>query len=291
MDNFHGYLKKQLLEYVEKERAKGIPLEQIEQSLLNAGHGKNVIDEVFAELEKEQAGKKVATTGNVNKDFVSMLKEGFSQFMAQASSKEIKKAQTDLKKTDTKELVKEVIEDAEVIEEKLILESITFFIYIIIMGFIILLTTASTGAEIVKVIIGFSPAIINSFASFLAIKLADFAPLYMFVPVAIVSGFYALGRFAGIPLFYGMDIESLAVVNFLFSFVFNVMISYVRFVKPQSLKKMVLKKKPDTEQLPAEQKQESEEKPAEKPVAQVSMAKKPKHESSAIHELKKEFKI
>ena len=31
MDTFHGYLKKQLLEYVESERKKGIPLEQIEK--------------------------------------------------------------------------------------------------------------------------------------------------------------------------------------------------------------------------------------------------------------------
>jgi hypothetical protein len=42
MDNFHVYLKKQLLEYVEAERKKGIPLEEIEKVLLNAGHQKNI---------------------------------------------------------------------------------------------------------------------------------------------------------------------------------------------------------------------------------------------------------
>ena len=94
MDNFHEYLKKQLIEYVEVERGKGIPLEEIEKVLLDAGHKKNIIDEVFEELKKEKAGgKEEKHKDPVENDLVGQLKNAFSQFMAKASDKEVKEAQ------------------------------------------------------------------------------------------------------------------------------------------------------------------------------------------------------
>jgi len=241
MDSFHNYLKKQLLEYVKAERKKGIPLKQIEKVLLDAGHQKNAVDEVFSELEKEEAGMAPEKhKEEVENDLISMIKSGFTQFMAQLNKKEVSEAKKDFKKSDTDELVKEVIEEAEVIEEKTVLESVAFFVYLIIMALIMLFTAGSTDAEIIKVIIGFSPAIINAFVSFLSINLSDNVPLYMFIPLLIVSGFYAIGRFTGMSLFDGMDIESLSVVNFLFSFAFNVLLSYIRFIKPNNMKRQVV---------------------------------------------------
>ena len=241
MDSFHTYLKKQLLEYVTAERKKGIPLQQIEKVLLNAGHKKNIVDEVFTELEKEEAGaKKEQHEDPVESDLIGMLKSAFSQFMAQASKKEVGEAKKDLKKTDTDELVKEVIEETEINEEKTIFESVAFFVYLVIVALVMLFTAGATDAEIVKVVIGFSPVIINAFISFVSIKFFDNIPLFMFIPLAIVSTFYAIGRFTSFDLFSGTDIEALSVVNFLFAFAFNVLLSYISFVKPNSMKKQVV---------------------------------------------------
>jgi hypothetical protein len=243
-DNFHIYLKKQLLEYIESERKKGIPLETIEKALLNAGHQKNIIDEVFFELKKEEAGKTLPKSKDpVENDISSMLKKGFSQFMAQAKTgKEIKEAQKDVEKQESETIVEEAIEEAEVIEEKTMLEGVAFFIYLLVLGIIIMFTAGSTSSEITSVALGFTPVIINAFVSFMALKFADNVPLYIFIPLGIVSVFYALGKFAGLALFQNMDIEALSVVNFLLAFAFNILIVYVRFLKPKHMKKKIIRK-------------------------------------------------
>jgi len=242
MDSFHEYIKKQLSDYVEQERAKGIPLEKIEEVLLNAGHGKNIIDEVFQELEKENAGqKKTQHKDPVENDLITMLKQGFEKFMAQASKKEVKQAQKDFEKTDTGQVVQGVIEEAEVIEEKLILESATFFVYLIIIGVIILFTAGAVDATVTKVAIGFSPALINAFLSFLGVNFANIVPLYMFIPLLVSSIFFVVGRFSGLSIFNTMDIESLAVINFLFAFAFNISEVYMKFIKPRSMQRRIIR--------------------------------------------------
>lgn len=236
MDNFHNFTKKQLIEFIEKERQKGVPLEEIENTLLNAGHNKNIIDEVILELEKEEAGrKKTKHKDPVEKDLISQLKNAFSQFMAQASGKEIKEAKKEAEDSD--EIIEEVIEEAEYIEEKTMLESFSFFLYLVGLAIVILFTAGSTDSVLIKVIIGFLPAILNAFVSLMAVKLADNVPLYMFIPLIIASAFYGFGKYSGLALFQGMDIESLSIVNFLFGLFFNVMIVYVRFMKPKKLRK------------------------------------------------------
>ncbi|MBN2367788.1 hypothetical protein JXC34_02125 [Candidatus Woesearchaeota archaeon] len=240
MDSFHTYLKKQLLDYVESERDKGVALEQIEQVLLNAGHQKNIVDEVFDELKKEQAGKKTSHSDPVENDLVGQLKSAFQQFMAKASQKEVKEAKKDM--TESEEVVKEVIEEAEVIEENRMFESMTFFAYLIMLAVVILFTAGSTDSNIVNVAIGFAPAVLSIFISFLAVSIADNVPLYVFIPLIISSAFYALGRFAGLGIFKGLDIEALAIVNFLFAFIFNILVVYVRFLKPRSMMRKALKR-------------------------------------------------
>ncbi len=243
MDNFHVYLKKQLLEYVEAERKKGISLEEIEKVLLNAGHKRNIIDEVFEELEKDSADKESNAKNPVENDLVSQLKSAFGKFMAQSNDKEIKEAKEDFKKTDTKEVVEEVIEEAEIIEEKTLLEGMTFFVYLVIIGSIILFSAGGSKSEILNVIVGFLPAIISVFISFALLKIADNVPLYMLIPLAISAAFYGVAQFTPFPLFHNLDANGLAIVNFFIGFLFNVLIVYVRFVKPDSMKEKIIKPK------------------------------------------------
>ena len=259
MDNFHGYLKKQLLDYVEQERARGVPLDAIERVLLDAGHHRDIVDEVFHELQHEQAGLPTEQHKGVEGDLVSQLKGAFSQFMAQASSKEVEAAKKDFKKTDTKKLVEEVIDEAEVIEEKTMMESAVFFIYLIGMGAVLLFTAGATGTQISNVFIGFLPAILNAFISFLGLKLADNVPLYMFIPLTISAAFYAVGMFGDMPLFARLDVESLAIVNFLFGFFFNVLIVYVRFMKPKHMRRRVIKKDRPRRHMSMQEPQEIQE--------------------------------
>ncbi len=283
VDSFHIYLKKQLLDYVESERKKGLPLEQIEHALLNAGHEKNLVDDVFTEMRKGNTEVKLEEkTQAVEKDLSGMLKGAFSQFMAKASEKEIGQAKKVIK-NDSEEIVKEVIEEAEVIEEKRMFESVAFFLYLVALGLVILVTAGGSGSEIVNVAIGFLPTIINMFVSFMALGIANNVPLYVFIPLGITSMFYAIGKFSGLPLFQGMEMEALSVVNFLFSFVFNIMVVYVRFLKPRSMKRRVIKKNNIQKKQPVvvEQMHYTSVEKTEKPLIKV--------EREEIHELKKEF--
>jgi len=239
MDNFHTYLKKQLLDYVEAERKKGVPLENIEQVLLNAGHKKNIIDEVFFEIKKENIDHKTTSHKDpVEKDIVSMVKKAFSDFMAQANKKEVSDAKKDFETTDTKELVKDVIEEAEYIEEQTTLEGIAFFIYLVCLGAIIFFTAGISDSSVINVTLGFLPAIINMFVSFVGVKLADNVPVYVFIPTVITSIFYGVARFMSIGNF---EYEALGVLNFIFGLAFNIMIVYVRFVKPKHMKRRKIK--------------------------------------------------
>jgi hypothetical protein len=242
MDNFHGYLKKQLLTYIDAERKKGIPLEQIEKVLLDAGHNKNIIDEVVSDLKQEQTGKKVEPTSPVENDLASMLKKGLGQFLAQAKTSEIKEAKEELKNGESAEIIAEAIDEAEVIEEKTMFESLAFFIYLVILGGIIFFSAGSTGSEFTKVIIGFAPGILSVFISFLALKLADMVPVYVFIPVIISSVFYGVGKYTKLGFFDGLDIEGLAIVNFLLGFIFCIIVVYIRFLKPNHMKKRIIKK-------------------------------------------------
>jgi hypothetical protein len=244
MDNFHVYLKKQLLEYVEAERQKGIPLEEIEKVLLDAGHRKNIVDEVFLELKKEKIEGKPAEQhkNETEKDLTGMLKGAFGKFMAQANQKDVKEAREDLEKTDTKALVSEVIQEAEFIEEKTTLESAAFFVYLVVLGLIVLFSAGATDSQLKNVMIGFTPAVLSIFVSFLALKLADNVPVFVFIPLVFASIFYGIARFSQFPLFRGLDPEGLAIVNFLLGFFFNIMIVYVRFLKPNHMKRRPVKR-------------------------------------------------
>ena len=244
MDNFHVYLKKQLIEYVEAERKKGIPLEEIEKVLLDAGHRKNIVDEVFLELKKEPTASQSSSQSKneTEKDLSSMLKGAFSKFMAQANQKEVKDAKEDFKHTDTDTLVNEVIEEVEFIEEKTTLESATFFVYLIFLAALVFFSTASTDAQMLSVIIGFLPVIISVFVSFLSLKFADNVPVFVFIPLVISGVFYAIIRFTAVPMFNGLDAEGLAIVNFLLGFFFNILIVYVRFLKPHHMKRRPIRK-------------------------------------------------
>jgi hypothetical protein len=243
MDNFHTYLKTQLVEYVESERSKGVPLEEIEKVLMNAGHKKNIIDEVLDEIKKEHTtGKETKHKDPVENDLVSQLKTGFLQFMAKATNKEIKEAKVDIEKTDTQELVEEVIDEVEIIEEKTMLESFVFFAYLVVLGLIILFSTGASGSSLIRVILGYLAAILSVFISFTMLSFADNVPLYMMIPLAFATIFYAVGKFTPFPLFQGYEMEGLSIVNFLIAFTFNVIIVYVRFIKPKHMKRREIKK-------------------------------------------------
>jgi hypothetical protein len=244
MDNFHSYLKKQLVEYVEVERKKGIPLPEIEKVLLDAGHKKNIIDEVLYEIKKEHVDNKETNHKDpVEQDMVQMLKNAFNQFMSKATNKEISQAKKDIEKTDTDSVVEEVIDEVEIIEEKTMLESTTFFVYLVIITLIILVSAGGSNSDIVRVSMGYLAAIVSVFVSFLALSLANQVPLYMLIPLSFSTLFYAITKFTSFPLFRGYDAEGLAIVNFLIGFIFNVIIVYVRFVKPKHMKRREIKKK------------------------------------------------
>ena len=257
MDSFHSYLKKQLLEYVESERKRGVPLDQIESVLLNAGHQKNILDEVFLEIKNEAVGKaQTKHEDAVENDMVGQMKSAFKQFMGQATVKEVKAAQKDLENTDTDQAVEEVIEEAEFIEEKTMLESMVFFGYFFFIGIAVLFSAGGSDSALASVALGFLPAVLSVFVSYMMLRLADNVPVYMFIPLGISAVFYAIGKFTPFPMFAGMDMEPLSIVNFLLGFAFNILIVYVRFLKPNHMKRRPVKKRQQLQSRPVQQRQD-----------------------------------
>ncbi|NTV22972.1 MAG: multidrug effflux MFS transporter [Nanoarchaeota archaeon] len=247
MDSFQIYLKKQLSEYVAAERKKGVALPEIEKTLLDAGHHKNIIDEVFLEMEKERSGQKVVQKNPVEKDFSSQLKGAFGKFMSQANQKEIQEAKKDINTQKTEDVVEEVIEEAEVIEEKTMMESAFFFVYLVILAAIVLFSAGLSNSEILAVSIGFIPAILNAFISFAMLKTADNVPVYVMIPLAISGIFYAIGKFVPFGPFIGMEMEGLSIVNFILGFSFNILVVYIRFLKPKHMKERIIPIKKNAE--------------------------------------------
>ena len=246
MDSFHPYIKKQLLEYVKAERKKGVPLKKIEEVLLDSGHQKNILDEVFTEFKEEYSEKPVQKiTDDVGDDIITQLKNAFKEFVAKSSEKEITDAKKEI--NESEEIVEEVIEKAEYIEEKTHYESFIFISTLVILPFIVLFTAGATSSSVTSVTLGLSPAIINIFVSFFALKIGDYVPIYMMFPLVIVSAFYVLGKFGGFPFFSRFDLEGLAIVNFALGSIFNIAMVYTRFVKPKHMRRRLKKKKPSSE--------------------------------------------
>ncbi|MBN1503148.1 hypothetical protein JW930_06385 [Candidatus Woesearchaeota archaeon] len=249
MDTFHEYMKKQLIDYILAEEQKGVPLEKIEQVLLDAGHQKNIIDECFDEFKREGAGLKVEEPSDkVAKDMASGVKNSIKSFFSQISSqKEIKNVKKDTTPEQEEKIIQEAVKEVRQSPQSYLLELFFFLLYLVGMVFVSLFTAGSTGDEFVKVIVGLSPSYINAFLSFAAISFANLVPLYMLIPVAIGTIFYILGRVMNLSLFSQMEVEALGIINILFSMIFNIFMVNLLFLKPKPRAKKIERSKPKEE--------------------------------------------
>ncbi|MBN2422695.1 hypothetical protein JXB41_05680 [Candidatus Woesearchaeota archaeon] len=248
MDNFHYYMKEQLKHYIRKEEKKGIDLEQIEQSLLNAGHDKNIIDECFEELTREESGlRSHAPKGKVQNDLVSGVKTSIKSFFGSIKSKEVKKVKKEIKEENSEDIVEEAIEEYEVEKERYIFEGFSFFAYLVALVILTLYTAGSAGEELLFVALGFSPAFLNSFISFGLIKFAEYVPLFMLLPVVAGGGFYALGSVVKSAMFSRMEVEALAIINVVMALFFNLILIVINSMKPKPIHEFHVKEPPRKE--------------------------------------------
>ena len=280
MKDFQDYMKDQLKRFIIEEQRKGIPLEQIEQSLLDAGHKKNVIDECFDELKKQEVGlTPEEPQGQVQKDTVSQIKSSIEKFFGQLQGQEVDKVKKSFKKEPTEEIVEEAIEEYEVEEEKYILEGFYFFIFIVGLSIFTLFIAGSTSDEVLTVAMGLAPAFVNCFISFAMVKFANYVPIFMLIPIVIGGGFFALGTFADIEVFNRMEIESLAIVNTVISMFFNIILVAIKNSKPEPMHKFPRKNK----------KQENVDKSQEYNSPSPQVHREDKKSKKHIDDLKKEF--
>ncbi|MBD3203331.1 hypothetical protein GF327_03495 [Candidatus Woesearchaeota archaeon] len=233
MDSFHHYVKEQIKRYIKEETKKGVPLEQIEAALFNAGHKKNIIDECFDELKKQEAGLEPDIAGDdVQQDFVKNIKSSIENFFGQIQPKQVDDVKKDLEKEPTEEIVEEAIEEYETEKETYIMEGFSFFIFLSALVVLTLYTAGSTGDEVLFVAVGFAPAFVNSFLSFALVKFADYVPLFMLFPVVVGGAFFAMGSFTDIEMFQSMEVEALAIVNTVIAMCFNLVLIVVSSIKP-----------------------------------------------------------
>lgn len=246
--DFHEYLRKQLIQYIKEEQKKGFSLDEIETVLVDVGHHKNLIQECFDDIKNEHKGKEVKEPNDeLEKDFVSDLKNSIENFFGQITgNKDIKSAKKEETPSEEIDIIEEAVEEVKAEERTFIFEGIVFFLYLVALVILVLYTSVSTGDDFVVVAIGLSASFVNTFISFAAMGFATNVPIYIFIPVIVASVFYAIGMFAGLPIFAHMDMESLGIVNAVISMFFNILIINVAFLKPKDTKvEEALEKKHD----------------------------------------------
>ncbi|MBU0756927.1 MAG: hypothetical protein KKF44_02590 [Nanoarchaeota archaeon] len=238
MDSFHQYMKKQLKRYILEEEKKGVPLETIEQALLDAGHKRNVLDEVFSELEKEEAGlKSEVPDGAVEKDMVSNVKDSIKGFFGQIQSKDVKKVKKEVNGSSNEDIVEEAIEEYETEKETYMLEGFAFVLYLAALIISVFYVAGTTGDEIMYVAMGLSPAFINSFISFGLVKFSEYAPVFMLIPIGVAGAFFALASSGIVASFARMEYEALAIINVGLAIVFNLLLIVISSSKPRPVHK------------------------------------------------------
>jgi hypothetical protein len=272
-------MKEQLKRYIKEEEKKGIPLEQIEQALLDAGHKQNVIDEVFKEFKQEKAGQKAKLPSQeVQKDLVQDVSSSIKDFFGKLQGKQVQEVKNDLKKHPSEKIIEESIEEYEVEKETYIIEGFSFFIFLVALVILTLYTAGSTGEEVLFVAVGFSPAFLNSFISFALIKFAEYVPLFMLIPVVVGGGFFALGNFSELSIFSHMEVEALAIVNTVIALFFNLLLVVTSSIKPRAMHEF--------EKEPIETKKKPKE-----IIREQEFIEKPKESKKHIDALKDEFDI
>lgn len=275
--DFHDYMRAQLIQYIKEEQKKGFTLEEIEKVLLEVGHHKNVIQECFDELKKEDAGKDVEVPKEeLKKDLVTDVKSSIQNFFGQLQgAKAVKEAKSEATPAEEREIIEEAVEDVKSEKRTFIFEGIVFFIYLVALVALVLFTSGSTGDDFIVVAIGFSASFLNTFISFAAMNFATNVPIYVFIPVIVAGIFYALGTFAHIEVFSHMDMETLGIINVFISMIFNILVINVAFLKPK-VEEPEEEEKPE----PKETKEQVHSSPPPKP--------RVKHEH--IEALRKDFK-
>ncbi len=304
MDSFYSFIKEQLKRYIKEEDRKGVPLDRIEQALLDAGHKQNVIDECFNELKEEEAGLPVdSPEEEEQQEAVTDIKDAIKNFFGKLQSKEVTKVKKNIKKAGTEEIVEDAIEEYEEEKEQYLLEGFAFFAYLVALAVLVLYTAGQVGDDVLLVAVGLAPAFINAFISFALIKFSDYVPAFMLIPVFVSGVFYALGTFGDVGLLSRMEIESLSIINAVIAMAFSVLLIALSQIKPRpihdfhdktvpQLPAAALANKSRREKIKEKQAQITMDTQAFEAAGEDQQAESSQHrEHPHIKELKEEFRI
>jgi hypothetical protein len=235
MDSFHEYIKKQLVTYIQAEKKKGFKEEEVEKRLLDAGHHKNLIDEVMEELRKEESGKTVEKPKDeVSKDLVFDLKGSILNFFKKGrTDEEVLEAKEEVSGSKSEEIVEDAIAEAEALPVRYTLEIIVLLLYVFGLFVAAVYVSGNTGDDMLKILVGMSVCFVNAFVSLAFIKYAEKVYFFIWIPIIIAGAFYLIGTQSGTEIFKDMDVASLGLLNGVISLFFNVMLINIALFKPK----------------------------------------------------------
>jgi hypothetical protein len=223
----------QLKQYILSELQRGVLWEDIEKALYNAGHQKNVIDFAFEEVKRETAGMKSSQPqGEVEKDLVGNVKGAIGGFFSKLKTRQVEDARQEIRTESTDEIIEDAVKEAKAEEQSYMFEGYVFFLYLLILTFVVFFTAGGTDDELILVVIGLCPTFLSAIVSFVLVKYAKYAPIFVLIPIAVTSLFYAVARFANMAVFKNMDYESLSIVNAVLGMLFNVILINIAFLRP-----------------------------------------------------------
>ncbi|MBS3110015.1 hypothetical protein J4227_05810 [Candidatus Woesearchaeota archaeon] len=235
MEDIAAYMKRELVKYIKQERERGVPPEKIRKALTDAGHHHNLVEEAIDSLHRHKWDVIKAMDepykGPVQKElFFDVLNslvryieysisQGKSIHEIEAILLEYGHSQDAINTAmETVMLRREPIsETAESGNGLITVRGMVIGISVLAFVVLLFILSATTATSLFRVFLGLTPTILTLVVSISMVERLHVKSFLAVLPFAFVMIFVFVGAFGGFPIFEGMDIKTLAVINLLIS--------------------------------------------------------------------------
>lgn len=230
-DSFAKYMKKEVVKYIKKEVDKGIPVKEIREKLIKGGHHYDLIEEAILSLLKHNFNLENAANEPIRSD--TLAQELYAEVLASLIDYiEFQKKQGYTTKEIREILIKyghsrEILDSAIASVEKGRYSDTHFKgIRFILLGFALVIfllwVSASTNDAVSKILVGFFPSIASLLVIGIMVNRVKYKQLVFLwlLPFIFAGVFIVLGQSGSYPIFDGMKIYNLAVLNVILSIIF-----------------------------------------------------------------------
>ena len=246
MDDASEYIKKELISYIDNEFKRGKSLEQIRNTLLNAGHNEDIIDLAIKHLQKHNFNivKAMQDDVEIDREVYYDVLNGLIRYVEYLHSQKVpinKIKRTLLEyghaKEDIDAAINEVLKKNRLDFKKFIMPAaiLSYAIFIIVLS-------STAGEPISKVFIGLFVPVFTIMLDWM-IVVKELSKLWLWIVPVLSSVLFIYVIRAAPSTYAGMNVSGLLVLNLFISVIY----SYIFSLYParKSFKKAIkIEKKP-----------------------------------------------